>query len=92
MCCMMLCCEMPYCVMMMCCDVLCRLGVKWKGLSQKLEAAHKFAKALPEDDIILFTDAFDVMFTNSPKHILETYEELSSHGSDIIFAGECGCW
>ena len=66
--------------------------MKWKGLSQKLEAAHNFAKGLPKDDIILFTDAFDVMFTNNPKHILETYQEMTAAGSDIIFAGECGCW
>eukprot|EP00603_Paraphysomonas_imperforata_P007361 CAMPEP_0114413500 /NCGR_PEP_ID=MMETSP0103-20121206/889_1 /TAXON_ID=37642 ORGANISM="Paraphysomonas imperforata, Strain PA2" /NCGR_SAMPLE_ID=MMETSP0103 /ASSEMBLY_ACC=CAM_ASM_000201 /LENGTH=370 /DNA_ID=CAMNT_0001581581 /DNA_START=195 /DNA_END=1308 /DNA_ORIENTATION=+ len=67
-------------------------GVKWKGLSQKLEAAQSFANALPKDDIILFTDAFDVMFTNDPKHIMETYQSLTSEGKDIIFAGECGCW
>ena len=66
--------------------------MKWRGLSQKLEAAQTFTEALPEDDIILFTDAFDVMFTNSPQHILETYQELAAPGGDIIFAGECGCW
>lgn len=67
-------------------------GVKWRGLSQKLEAAQAFTQGLPANDVVLFTDAFDVMFTNSPQHILNTYQELASQGKDIIFAGECGCW
>jgi hypothetical protein len=64
-------------------------GVKWTGLSQKLDAAMRFASELPPDDIIMFTDAFDVMFTNSPSQILTEYSALNG---DIIFAGECGCW
>lgn len=60
-------------------------GVKWIGLSQKLEAAHGFAASIPPNDIILFTDAFDVMFTNTPDHILA---EFTKENSDIIFAGE----
>ena len=88
-------CNAVLCCAVLCCAVLCCgvAGVKWKGLSQKLEAAHSFARSLPPEDVILFTDAFDVMFTNSPKHILETYQSLvMSEGKDIIFAGECGCW
>ena len=68
------------------------VGVKWRGLSQKLEAARSYAQSLPPDDVMLFTDAFDVMFTNTPLHIMNMYYELSSPGADIIFAGECGCW
>jgi hypothetical protein len=64
-------------------------GVKWTGLSQKLDAAMRYASELPPDDIIMFTDAFDVMFTNSPSQILTEYSALNG---DIIFAGECGCW
>jgi len=64
-------------------------GIKWRGLSQKLEAAHAYASALPSNDVILFTDAFDVMFTNSPDIILKEFESMDG---DIIFAGECGCW
>lgn len=60
-------------------------GVKWIGLSQKLEAAHHFAASLPPEDIILFTDAFDVMFSNTPQHILQEYHKEQS---DIVFAGE----
>ena len=37
-------------------------GEKWKGLSQKLSAAYDYALSLPPQDVILFTDAFDVLF------------------------------
>lgn len=61
----------------------------WKGLSQKLEAAHAYAASLPPDDLLLFTDAFDVLFTAKPEHIVEQF--LRSNAS-ILFSAECGCW
>jgi hypothetical protein len=64
-------------------------GVKWIGLSQKLEAAHSYSKSLPSGDIMLFTDAFDVMFTQTAGHILS---EFQKENAEILFAGECGCW
>jgi hypothetical protein len=64
-------------------------GVPWQGLSQKLDAAHNFASSLPASDIMLFTDAFDVMFTDGPENLLKNYVTLNA---DIVFAGECGCW
>lgn len=68
-------------------------GVKWEGLSQKLLASHSYAKSLPPTDIILFTDAFDVLFTNKVDQIYENFIALSSEtDSKIIFSAECGCW
>jgi hypothetical protein len=64
-------------------------GVKWQGLSQKLEASHAYAASLPKGDVMLFTDAFDVMFTNSSDNILQIFEKMNTN---ILFAGECGCW
>lgn len=63
--------------------------VPWRGLSQKLEAAHAYAASLPPDDLILFTDAFDVLFTDSPAHIQTKFEQ-GQH--QILFSAECGCW
>ena len=51
-------------------------GVDWKGLSQKLDASHAYAAALPAEDVMLFTDAFDVMFTNSSQNILRIFESF----------------
>ena len=64
-------------------------GAKWIGLSQKLEAAQKYAKNLPDGHSILFTDAFDVLFCQSPEKVMEEYEKFNT---DIIFSAECGCW
>jgi len=64
-------------------------GVKWMGLSQKLEAAYRYAASIPPHDVLLFTDAFDVMFTNNARYIMETF---SSMKTDLMFAAECGCW
>jgi hypothetical protein len=38
-------------------------GVKWQGLSQKLHASLDYARSLDPDCIMLFSDAFDVLFT-----------------------------
>lgn len=64
-------------------------GVPWKGLSQKLDAAYTFASSIGKHDIMMFTDAFDVMFTERKDVMLQKYLEINA---EILFAGECGCW
>ena len=64
-------------------------GVKWRGLSQKLEAAQRYAANLDKNDVLLFTDAFDVLFTEKPQVIQQEYNKLDA---DIVFSAECGCW
>lgn len=61
----------------------------WKGLSQKLEAAYHYASTMPENDLLLFTDAFDVLYTEQAQHILDVF---AKHQYKILFAAECGCW
>jgi len=58
-----------------------------------LEAAHAYAASLPPDDLLLFTDAFDVLFTNKPAEIIKQYQLLQSNNNiSILFSAECGCW
>ena len=64
-------------------------GVKWTGLSQKLEAAHAYASSLPPKDIILFTDAFDVMYATGLEPLRRNFLGFKA---DIVFGAECGCW
>ncbi len=61
----------------------------WRGLSQKLEAAHEYASKLPSRDIIMFTDAFDVLFTGNKATVVENF---LSFNTEIVFSAECGCW
>uniref|UniRef100_A0A7S3K3N4 PLOD1-3-like GT domain-containing protein n=1 Tax=Aureoumbra lagunensis TaxID=44058 RepID=A0A7S3K3N4_9STRA len=64
-------------------------GIKWEGLSQKLGAALDAVRALPSECVVLFTDAYDVLFTQSPKEMRRKFEALNK---PLIFSGECGCW
>lgn len=63
--------------------------VPWKGLSQKLEAAYEFSLQIPENDIMLFTDAFDVLYTEESAKIIKIFQERKY---SIVFSAECGCW
>jgi hypothetical protein len=69
--------------------VILGFKVPWKGLAQKLDAAYKFALSIPDDDLMLFTDAFDVLYTDSSDKIVKIFMERNYK---ILFAGECGCW
>lgn len=63
--------------------------VPWTGLSQKLQAAYDYAASLPPGDLLLFTDAFDVLFTGGPTEIVR---QFLLHNSSLLFSAECGCW
>jgi hypothetical protein len=74
-------------------------GLKWHGLSQKLTAAYDYAKNLPDKDLLLFTDAYDVLFLNSTVNIYNTYADMIKNmghtegaSRPILFSAECGCW
>ena len=64
-------------------------GVKWEGLSQKLAAALAAVDALPADCVVLFTDAYDVLFAASGAKMRRDFLALDQ---PLVFAGECGCW
>jgi hypothetical protein len=63
--------------------------IPWRGLSQKLEAVYHLSHTLPPNDIILFIDAYDVMFAGNETEILARFLRLNA---SIVFAAECGCW
>ncbi len=64
-------------------------GTKWLGLSQKLEAAYNFSKIIEKTDVMLFTDAFDVLYTNNVDYIHKSFIDFNA---ELVFSGECGCW
>ena len=64
-------------------------GVPWEGLAQKVTAARRVAAGLPEDCVVLFTDAFDVLFTDTVPNILRKFEAI---GHPLVYSAECGCW
>lgn len=63
-------------------------GGKWNGFYQKLEE-YKNALDFDEDDIVLFHDAFDVVFLARPEEITARYEAIRMReGCDIIVSAE----
>ncbi|RYY84530.1 hypothetical protein EON63_09075 [archaeon] len=64
-------------------------NVPWEGLAQKLTVMARYTEDLGDDDVVLFSDAFDVLYTMPPDYILDIFLKREYK---ILFAGECGCW
>ena len=67
-------------------------GEKWVGLSQKLSAALLFSQSIPKTDVMMFVDAFDVMFTKTASNHEDLLNKFKALNSSILFSAECGCW
>lgn len=72
------------------------LNVEWKGTDMtahggghKVNLLHNYIKDLPDEDIVLFTDAFDVFYADDINTIYERYVDLSA---ELIFGAEMFCW
>lgn len=57
-------------------------GEKWLGLSQKLQASLDYVRALDSDCILLFSDAFDIMFTSSLADIKDKVRQIRTNHTD----------
>jgi hypothetical protein len=57
------------------------------GLLSKIYSFYKFIVSIdwPDDDLLVFTDSFDVIALKNPDHVLNIF---NSYRSDIIFAAE----
>lgn len=64
-------------------------GLKWHGLSQKLEGSLEAVRRLPNDCIVVFTDAYDILYQEGPEAIKDAFLALNH---SIVFSAECGCW
>jgi hypothetical protein len=62
-------------------------GEKWNGLTQKFEGALATLKTLPDECTVVFTDAFDVLYTSDLAAIKKEHDAM---GAPVLFAGECG--
>ena len=52
---------------------------EWKGLEDKLHGVKERLQTLPEDDIVCFVDAYDVLVNCSKERILEVFHESKSN-------------
>ncbi len=53
------------------------MGLQWRGLAQKLHVSEEYAKTLPENDILMFVDGYDVILQADEKTILETFYAMN---------------
>ena len=59
------------------------------GGGMKLNLLKEELKSYESDDIILFSDSYDVIFLSGEEEIMKKYNEIQS---DVVFAGEKTCW
>jgi len=63
---------------------------KWHGLISKWEKLGSILDELHDEDVVLFTDAYDVLHTGTEDELMEAYEKWDS--SKIHFNCEQECW
>jgi len=63
-------------------------GEEWRGLVNKIIAYHKYVQTLPENKVIVLSDARDVVCLRSPKAFMEAF--LSFH-REIVVSMELLC-
>ena len=61
----------------------------WNGLTTKLSGTYAAIRKLPAECVVVFTDAYDVLFTQPISTIVARYRAL---GHALVFSAECGCW
>jgi len=65
---------------------------QYRGNFQKLEAAREYVARLPPDDLVLFADAYDVLYVADEREIVRRYLEMQVDPSRVLFQAEKGCW
>ena len=53
-------------------------GEKWNGLMSKILKMYEYIQTLPEDDMIIFVDGFDVVITKPINIILQRFNKLNT--------------
>jgi hypothetical protein len=71
-------------------DVAILTAPAWEGYHQKLLHARDYVvEHLALDDLLLFADAYDVVFTRNLRDIERIFEESDS---ELLFGAEINCW
>jgi len=66
-------------------------GDAWHGLVQKWTSLSTVLKEIPDDDVIIFGDAYDVFYNATSDEILDAFLEWNLD-EKVVFMGEKGCW
>tara|TARA_X000001036_G_scaffold428842_2_gene459186 strand:- start:250 stop:1110 length:861 start_codon:yes stop_codon:yes gene_type:complete len=66
-------------------------GSPWTGFSAKWKAVLKFCKRLPREDVVIVTDARDVLCNRGMSGFLAMFNKVSDKGKKVVFGSEVGC-
>ena len=67
-------------------------GEKWTGFSAKWKSVYKFCKEVAKsEDIVIVTDARDVLCNRSLRGFVGAFNKVSGGGSKLVFGSEVGC-
>ena len=61
------------------------------GGGQKVNLLYDYIQDLPDHDVVLFCDGYDVFFTDTTEEIVRRFIEMGNR-CDIIFSAERYCW
>ena len=65
--------------------------MKGPGGGQKVNLLYDYIQDLPDYDVILFCDGYDVFFTDTTEEIVRRFIEMG-YKYDILFSAEKTCW
>ena len=67
-------------------------GEAYHGNFQKLTGARDVVASLPRDTLVLFADAYDVLYSAGADALRDGFAALRVPPSRVLFMGERGCW
>jgi hypothetical protein len=59
------------------------------GGGMKINLMREYLQDVPDDDVVVFTDGYDVIYADNLETILERFEGF---GSQVVFSAESVCW
>jgi hypothetical protein len=62
---------------------------KWNGYVDKIIHMQKAIQDIPDDDIVCFIDAYDVLVFSDENEIIEKFKE---YNCDLLLSGELNCY
>lgn len=62
------------------------MNMPWNGFISKLVYLNEYLKTIPEDTIVVFVDAYDVLFNCTYHSLEELVKEFEKMNTDILFS------
>lgn len=63
------------------------------GFGMKIKLMRDYVQTVPDRDIVMFVDGYDVLITGTDKEIKARFERFRrTHGNKALFSGEYFCW